>query len=159
MSQVTYPISLVNQNKREMKITESIVIWIWMSICNTWLFFPPKHYVIQCRVPIFFSSWIRAKFTWCKLSRYRKDSSKHKKNSSGWGDLFSLFIYIHVSLCKFQRLYKAIIQPPFWANLCVNTVYFTWSLAPVTDGNCSITSTWVVNYGKLSYLFLFVTAG
>lgn len=25
-----------------------------MSICNTWLFFPPKHYVIQCRVPIFF---------------------------------------------------------------------------------------------------------
>lgn len=45
------------------------------------------------------------------------------------GSIFLVCLYLSIS-SKFRRLYKAWIEPPFWTNLCVNTVYFTWSLPP-----------------------------
>lgn len=97
---------------------------------NTWLF-SSKAFVIQYRVPRFFPPVSgQNSFGPSCLDTEKVPVSRYIKISSGQGDLFSQLIYIYRSFCKFQRLYKAIIQTPFWTNLCVNTVYFTGSLPP-----------------------------
>lgn len=78
--------------------------------------------------------------------------------SNGQEDLFSQFIYISRSLWVSEAV-ESSNTANFLSKLVCKYSLFHLKPAPVTDGNCSKTSTWVVNYGKLSYLFLFVTAG
>lgn len=129
-------------------------------VCVILGFFPSEHLCHSAQSPQIFLSPELRQNSLGQIIQMQKRCSKWIKKNFKWtrGFIFSLFISVDL-FASFGGCIKLYNAATSLSKLVCKYSLFHLRPSPMTDGNCSKTSTWVVNYGKLSYLFLFVTAG